>query len=82
MVELLQQVGAVLAAELSGELRGEALIKRCTEVAEELRRASTGEATVPHEVWHFLHDADLRVRDPAYAKVQLERISSILLLAR
>jgi hypothetical protein len=80
MTDLLQGVRGVLAAELSGELSGQALIKRCTDVAEELRRAYVGESGVPHEVWHYLHDADIRVRDPKYAKTQLELLRMLVAL--
>jgi hypothetical protein len=73
VTDSLREVRAVLAAELSGELAGVALIKRCTEVARLLQSND-----VPHEVWHYLSDADIRVRDREYANVQLERIKALL----
>ena len=73
MSDPLREVRAVLAAELSGELTGTALVKRCTEVVRLLRSID-----VPHEVWHYLSDADIRVRDREYAKVQLEVIKGLL----
>jgi hypothetical protein len=76
--DLLREVHAVLAAELAGELAGPELIRRCTEVARLLQRNYAGEPDVPHEVWHYLHDADIRVRDREYARVQLERIMGLL----
>jgi len=27
---------------------------------------------VPHDLWHFLSDADIRFKDPRYRKTQLE----------
>ena len=33
---------------------------------------------VPHSVWHFLHDADIRFKDAAYAEMQLSQISEVL----
>ena len=78
MSDLLREVRAVLAAELAGELAGPALIKRCTEVARLVQQNYAGEPDVPHEVWHYLHDADIRVRDSEYANVQLERIKGLL----
>jgi hypothetical protein len=33
---------------------------------------------VPHLVWHFLSDADIRFKDPAYAQLQLTRINEVL----
>lgn len=76
--DLLREVRAVLAAEMAGELAGPALIKRCTEVARLLQQNYSGEPDFPHEVWHYLHDADIRVRDQEYASVQLERIRFLL----
>lgn len=73
MTDSLREVRAVLAAELSGELAGPALIKRCTQVARLLHSMD-----VPHEVWHYLSDADIRVRDREYAKIQLEVIKGLL----
>ena len=76
--DLLREVRAVLAAELAGEFAGPALIKKCTEVARLLQQNYSGETDVPHEVWHYLHDADIRVRDREYACVQLQRIKALL----
>jgi hypothetical protein len=80
--DLLDAVRGVLAAELSGELSGKTLVDRCTEVAEDLRREYAGEASVPHDVWHYLHDADIRIRDPNYAEAQLALLKSLIGVGR
>lgn len=72
----LREVREVLALELAGGLSGPELIQRCTEVARLLQRR--GAPDVPHEVWHYLQDADVRVRDRDFAFVQLEGIQSLL----
>ena len=33
---------------------------------------------LPHEIWHFLSDADIRFKDAAYAKLQLEDLQARL----
>lgn len=78
MSDLLEPVRRLLAQELSRELFGQALVVRCTEVAEQLRSAYSGESSVPHEVWHYLHDADIRIRDPKFAEAQLGTLLSIV----
>ncbi len=35
---------------------------------------------MPHSLWHFLDDADIRAKDPAYAREQLERLEAHLLI--
>ena len=37
-----------------------------------------GEIDLPEEVWHFLHDADLRVKKPLIRAEQNEMISGII----
>lgn len=76
----LNEVQELLAAELRGELAGTALIEACTTIAYELQHSSAA-GLVPHEVWHYLSDADIRVKDPAYAVVQLERVRALLSLS-
>jgi hypothetical protein len=78
MSDVLDPVRALLAAELAGALSGAALVAECTRVALELGRASASAAAVPHGVWHYLSDADVRIRDPGYAKVQLETVRRAL----
>jgi hypothetical protein len=78
MSDALDRVRALLAAEVAGTLIGAALVEHCTRLALELGRASADAASVPHEVWHYLHDADVRLKDPAYAKVQLEKVRRVL----
>ena len=34
--------------------------------------------STPHIVWHFLSDADIRFKDPRYAKAQLEGLAVAL----
>ncbi|MDX2014827.1 MAG: hypothetical protein SFW67_31815 [Myxococcaceae bacterium] len=78
MAAVLNEVRGFISAEFAGDLGGATLVERCTEVAERLQRAYGGEASVPHEVWHYLHDADIRVRDRPYAKAQLARVRSVV----
>lgn len=41
------------------------------------RRAPT---VVPHFVWHFLSDADIRFREPDYARQQLAQLMEIVVV--
>jgi len=34
-------------------------------------RSSSYEIGVPHVIWHYLDDADIRIRDPRYAEAQV-----------
>lgn len=48
-----------------------------------LRRDPPLAARVPHFIWHYLDDADIRARDPAYAASQTAQLKEALaLLAR
>jgi hypothetical protein len=82
MRDILAPVKEVLTAELAGALSGKELVTRCTDVARELQRNYKGEAEVHHEVWHYLSDADIRVRDREYAAVQLRLMRSLVLSAQ
>ena len=33
---------------------------------------------MPHVIWHFLHDPDIRFKDPAYAEMQLAEVRDTL----
>jgi hypothetical protein len=71
------EVRAVVRAELAGTLRGEPLIVKCTNLALQLQ-ASAGVGLVPHEIWHYLSDADIRTKDRKYAEAQLRRTVELL----
>ncbi len=35
-------------------------------------------AEVPHQVWHYLSDADIRAKDADYAKTQIQALREVL----
>jgi predicted membrane chloride channel (bestrophin family) len=35
-------------------------------------------ADIPHNVWHFLHDPDVRFKDANYANIQLAELEALL----
>jgi hypothetical protein len=37
-----------------------------------------GTVGVPHELWHYLDDADIRVKDRDYAKAQIEHVEDVI----
>lgn len=56
-------------------------IKTWSEGAEKvalLMQADHGNLGVPHELWHYIHDVDIRVKDEEYRRIQLELINGIL----
>ncbi len=55
----------------------QALQSECVTLAGHFRR-NTHTHNTPHAVWHFLSDPDIRFKDPAYAKAQLDAISETL----
>jgi hypothetical protein len=54
-----------------------ALESDCVELARHIQNG-TKLHDVPHLVWHFLSDADVRFKDPEYARLQLSRIVEVL----
>lgn len=78
MSDPLREIRSLVLSELAGELTGDALVERCTNVALALQNTPISEPGIPHEIWHYLHDADIRVRDRDYANVQLRRITEVL----
>ncbi|MGY0610627.1 hypothetical protein [Luteimonas sp. A501] len=40
--------------------------------------SETTDVPLPHQVMHYLHDADIRIKDPEYRKYQEEMISKII----
>ncbi|MBD7954174.1 hypothetical protein H9654_08135 [Stenotrophomonas sp. Sa5BUN4] len=37
-----------------------------------------GAVGVPHELWHYLDDVDIRVKDRDYAKAQIEHVEDLI----
>lgn len=37
-----------------------------------------GDLQVPHALWHYLDDADIRMKDPRYAEAQILQIKELL----
>jgi hypothetical protein len=72
-----QELRLVIRSELSGQLAGDALIETCTALARRLQ-GSSEVSTIPHEVWHYLSDADIRSKDKRYAEAQLQRIIEVM----
>lgn len=63
---LVSEAGAdrSLVEQMSGWYQRAELIKN-------VLRSSSYEIGVPHVIWHYLDDADIRVRDPRYAEAQV-----------
>jgi hypothetical protein len=53
------------------------LERECVSLALHIQRKMTI-SDVPHEIWHFLHDPDIRFKDPAYAEAQLAVVRDAL----
>ena len=49
----------------------------CIELMQQIKNLNLGN-TCPDEVWHYLTDADIRFKDPEYAKYQLIKYLSAL----
>lgn len=58
----------------------DALVEWCEMTAEvrNLMMRDHGDLLIPHELWHYLEDADIRSQDSRYAAFQLERVRLIL----
>lgn len=41
------------------------------EFIKDVLRSISYEIGVPHLIWHYLDDADIRIRDPRYAEAQV-----------
>lgn len=37
-----------------------------------------GAVGVPHELWHYLDDVDIRLKDRKYAKAQIEHVEDVI----
>lgn len=58
----------------------DALVAWCqmAEGVKKLMMQDHGDLQIPHELWHYLDDADVRMRDSRYAAFQVERARLIL----
>ena len=79
MTPTLADVETLVRSESSGELSGSELINQCTRLALLLQPTNTSANPVPR---HYLSGADIRTRDPEYAKVQLKLVLAALSHAR
>lgn len=43
-----------------------------------LMELDTGDLQVPHVLWHYLEDADVRMKDPRYAESQTLHVNEAL----
>ncbi len=55
-------------------------LKAWHETAQEFRKklTSINQDILPHFVWHYLDDADIRLKDPAYKADQNKRMQAII----
>lgn len=37
-----------------------------------------GSLGLPHELWHYIHDVDIRVKDGEYRRIQVELIKEVI----
>jgi hypothetical protein len=80
MEDALATVREIALKEHRGELKGDALINRCTEVALILRDHAHA-SDFAEAIWHYLFDADIRVKDPEYGAQQLSNLMEVVGLA-
>jgi len=77
-----QQLAADLRELASNEPKNRAGLDRWYEDARRVqdRIASAPDVTtgVPDFIWHYLSDADVRLKDPRYAQVQQEMLTELL----
>ena len=66
--QLRDRVRALLDLESSPVVDWEAVEARCAELSVDIERMPTEE--VPDLLWHFVHDADIRRKDPGYGDWQ------------
>ncbi|MBA8682415.1 hypothetical protein [Stenotrophomonas tumulicola] len=43
-----------------------------------LMELDKGDLQVPHALWHYLDDADIRIKDQRYAEAQILQIKELL----
>lgn len=48
------------------------------EKVKSLMRLDMGDIRVPHVLWHYLSDVDIRMKDQRYAKAQMLQIKEVL----
>lgn len=77
MADALDPLRRLFLAELDGTLTGRALIEACTELALVLQRLPIAN-TMDEELWHYLSDADIRLKDERFAQVQRQQVRTIL----
>jgi len=75
LIEALRRLAAHEPADLE-ELR--ALVDECTALKLYISASSSLANSTPESVWHFLSDADIRFKDPRYARAQLTGLASTL----
>ncbi|MBX9402320.1 hypothetical protein K4L06_13480 [Lysobacter sp. BMK333-48F3] len=79
--EIKRQLIAIVRELLDTEPASKAEMKDWYEKAREakaLMELDVGELDVPHALWHYLEDADIRLKDPEYSKVQIAHIEETI----
>lgn len=78
----LQAIGFALGAlsnlhvQSKGEL--EEWYSQAQELWEKIKSNSDISNVMPHVVWHYLSDADIRLKDKRYADLQCEEIEAVI----
>jgi len=79
-----EELVAALKTAAAIEMSSPEDTKRWEKQAEAIRLMLHGNAgladLVPHIVWHYLADSDVRRNDPAYRKMQIEKLLKAITL--
>ncbi|GAA5214790.1 hypothetical protein ACFSJ3_05700 [Corallincola platygyrae] len=78
-MDSLTEIKTILALLLETEVKSKADLKDWYELAQSVEQlASASSIELPHLVWHYLSDADIRLKEPDYGKDQIEEVQSFI----
>ena len=72
--ELIEILRGLAAEQPATPLEAAEHEKYCVSLSLFLAKSGRYSGKVPHSVWHFLSDADIRAKSPEYAQVQREQL--------
>ncbi len=76
-VDIVRALSALMASEPRHRSELDAWIRNASQ-ARALMEQDDGTLMVPHVVWHYIDDADIRLKDRHYAEAQLQGLVDAL----
>lgn len=78
MLDLANELRRLSSMQLSNKVEMELWYKAANELKTKIESDPDWKEMIPHFFWHYISDADIRMKDPQYSEMQLKIWNKII----